>query len=68
MKSKNKTKHHTVLPTCSRKLRRQLRAPVHHLVIPVLSETVIPILVQVVIVVILINTDGSSGNSGVELE
>ena len=52
-----------MLPTCSSQLRRQLGSSIHHVIVSILSETVIAIIVHVVIVVVIINTDGSSGDS-----
>ena len=61
---KTKQKHHTVLPTCSRQLRRQLRPAAQHVLLPVLPETVVTIIVHVVIFVLLVNTDGGGRDSG----
>ena len=48
-----------MLPTCSGQLRGDLRPVPHHIILPVLAETVISIVIHVVIILVILQGIGS---------
>ena len=54
----NKTKRHTVLPTCSRQLRGNLGAVPHDVLVSVLAKTVIAVIMHVIIIVVILQGIG----------
>ena len=55
----NKTKHHTVLPTCSRQLRGNLGPVPHDVLVSVLAKTVITVIIHVIIIIVVLQGIGS---------
>ena len=48
-----------MLPTCSRELRGNLGPVPHHVLVPILAETVITIIIHVIIVIVILQGIGS---------